>query len=304
RRLLGNSFAPRGFFPPELCYSQDIVAPIQQTGHQWIILSGVACPVAWPISTIYEIEFQGKRLAVLFRDDIVSNKISFRSMTGAEFLDHLRLEYLLGLAGQRDTYIITAMDGETFGHHIKNWEREFLAKVYQELEPGKQPGIKMVTLSELVDIFPRGQTIQPKLSSWSTSKEDIEAGNSYPLWRDPNNQIHQLQWKYLGVCLEVTKQALIWADNTTSKDHAAIAREFMDRALHSDQFWWANSKPRWDINLVHKGLLFGDEAILNAYHAITTSSINQEEKREYYYRLAAARELKQRIIDQLLGIFN
>jgi len=74
----------------------------------------------------------------------------------------------------------------------------------------------------------------------------------------------------------------------------------MDLALHSDQFWWANGKSRWDINLVHKGLLFQKEVILNAYKAINITGIDSFQKNECYYRLAAARELERRIVDKLL----
>ena len=42
-----NGWSPRGFFPPEMCFSMDIVHAVESSGHQWVILSGVACPVAW-----------------------------------------------------------------------------------------------------------------------------------------------------------------------------------------------------------------------------------------------------------------
>jgi len=316
RQFLG-SFIPKGFFPPELCYSYDIVEPVLRAGHRWILLSGVACPVDWPVDMVHEIEFEGRRLAVLFRDDILSNKISFRSITSNEFLEHLRQ---LGVGGE-NTYVITAMDAETFGHHIKNWEIEFLARVYEQLQPAEQigkpfqprmalakqtcdlsgiQGVQMVCLSELLDIFPRGAVIQPKASSWSTSKEDIESDNPYPLWGSKSNEIHKLQWKHLEICLDMVGKASAWADSEESRNLASTARYFMNLAFHSDQFWWANGKPRWDINLVHKGLLIQKEVILNAYKAINTSDVSQEKKREYYYRLAGARALEQKIVDKLL----
>ena len=71
-RFFGGAYTHRGFFPPEMCYSRDIVKPILETGHEWIILSGVACPVEWPMDVIHEIDYQGERLAVFFRDDVLS----------------------------------------------------------------------------------------------------------------------------------------------------------------------------------------------------------------------------------------
>jgi alpha-amylase/alpha-mannosidase (GH57 family) len=322
RRLLGKIFAPKGFFSPEMCYSQEIVEPIIKTGHQWTLLSGVACPVDWPVDVIHEVSLNGQRLSVFFRDDILSNKICFHGLDAQGFLEHLA--HLR--ADRKDIYVITAMDAETFGHHIKNWEKLFLQEVYEALEPAEPLGVGMhqlqllaeehrdffslqekaeareiqaVTISELLDIFPRGSFIEPKPSSWSTTPEDIEAGNPYPLWSDPNNQIHQLQWEHINICVDMVKKAIERADNETSKYYANIARGLLDRALHSDQFWWASRRPMWDINLINRGLMEQHEALLNAYKAIKTSGTSDEEKTEYYYREVAARDLRAKIRDQL-----
>ncbi len=320
--LIGECFAPKGFFPPEMCYSQEIVAPIIETGHQWLIISGIACPVDWPLDVIHEVSSDDKKLAVFFRDDILSNLISFHGIDAQSFLDKLRQ-----LRGERENiYVITAMDGETFGHHIKHWEKIFLAGVYKALETPtsalpdihqtqllanshrgiftlrerEEPGeIAIVTISELLDIFPRGSSIEPKPSSWSTTIQDIEAGNPYPLWADPHNRIHQLQWEHMNICIDMVKKAIEWADNETSKYYADIARGLMDRALHSDQFWWASGRPMWDINLINRGLMQQTESLLNAYKAIKTSGVGDEEKQEHYYREIAARDLRAKIRDRL-----
>jgi alpha-amylase/alpha-mannosidase (GH57 family) len=205
RYFFGPAYRPQGFFPPEMCYSRDIVEPIVKTGHRWIILSGVACPVEWPSDVVHDIATNQERLAVFFRDDILSNKIAFQTLGPEGFLDHLDKSR----HGRKDTYIITAMDAETFGHHLRDWETLFLAGVYEELAPRRESyehihqtkelapehrdileavelsrEVQMVTLSELLDLFPKGQTIEPKASSWSTTADDIAAGVPYPLWLD------------------------------------------------------------------------------------------------------------------------
>jgi alpha-amylase/alpha-mannosidase (GH57 family) len=322
KRLIGKCFAPKGFFSPEMCYSRDIVEPIIETGHQWLILSGVACPVDWPLDVVHEIPQNGNRLAVVFRDDVASNKISFQGTDAPGFLAHLVQQ-----RGERnDIYVVTAMDAETFGHHIKGWEEMFLEEVYRALKPRVPRGrgirqlhllaeehrhifslgeevevqdIKVVTISELLDNFPRGQGIEPKASSWSTTGEDLDAGNPYPLWDDPHNQIHQLQWEHMRICISMVDKAMETADNETSKYYADIARGLLDRALHSDQFWWASKRPMWDINLVVRGLMEQTQAMLNAYKAIKSSGAGDEEKAEYYYREIAARTFRANIRDQL-----
>ena len=320
RRSFGNSYAPQGFFPPEMCYSQDILQPIIKSGYRWIILSGIACPADWPMDVIYKAESEGQDMTVFFRDDVLSNRISFQELNASDFITHLE-EW----QGKRENiYVVTAMDAETYGHHIQGWERTFLAKVYEELETPTEPleeikqakalagqhaallangeaaaKIQMVTISQLQDLFPQGHPVEPRASSWSTLKGDMEAGNYYPLWQDRNNEVHRLQWEHLNICIELVNKALECADNEESRHSAAIARGLLDRAEHSCQMWWASNRPMWDINLIHIGLLDQLRTVVNAYRAINKSGASEETKREYYYRIVAARDIRNKLEDKL-----
>lgn len=291
RSLLGQAYHPVGFFPPEMAYSQEIVPTVLASGYRWIILSGVACPSSWPVDTIHYIPEGQGGLNVFFRDDLLSNEISFKQTDEADFINHLRdIGY-----GKKDAYIITAMDAETFGHHIKNWEKIFLAEVYQAIA-----GIQAVTITELMDLFPRASPVQPHPSSWSTSGDDLRAGNPYPLWRDTGNEIQSFLWEHADIAIKMVKRAKELADNEGSHYYADIARTLIDRALHSDQFWWASRKPWWDINLVNRGLLQQFEAVFNAYKAIKTSDCSPQVKTELYYLEVASRDLRTKIMDRLL----
>ncbi|MFP3897823.1 MAG: hypothetical protein ACLFVD_00700 [Dehalococcoidia bacterium] len=320
RRFFGKAYAPQGFFPPEMCYSQDILQPVVKSGHRWIILSGIACPAEWPVDTVCKAECDGQEIAVFFRDDVLSNRISFQDLKATEFLAHLEQ-----WQGERESiYVVTAMDAETYGHHIQDWEKTFLARVYQELEAtagpveevrqakalagqhaalltnGEAAGqIQMATISQLLDLFPQGPTIEPRPSSWSTTADDMEAGDYYPLWQDKNNEVHRLQWEHLGICIELVNKALQCADNDESRHSAAIARGLLDRAEHSCQMWWASNRPMWDINLIHMGLLDQLRTIVNAYRAINKSGAGDDTKREYYYRTIAARDIRNKLEDRL-----
>jgi len=339
KHLLGKFYDPKGFFPPELCYSREMLKPIVNSGHQWIIISGVACPVAWPTNIIHQIDVDGNKLAVVFRDNILSNKISFHNIDALGFIEHLK-HVPKSQKSKGDTYVITAMDAETFGHHIQDWEKLFLAKVYQSLETDTEklakPGnerelppvspsgpeqakvmaaqhssllqsrevaegkqIKATTISELLDIFPRGETIEPKASSWSTDNPDIDVVNPYPLWKDPNNIIHRYQWEHLDIAMAMVNKAVAIAKDNTVKQYADNARTLLDAALHSDQFWWASKKPWWDPNLIHRGLTKQHEVILNAYKAISLSNCSPKVKKEYYYKVVAARDISNKIIDEI-----
>jgi alpha-amylase/alpha-mannosidase (GH57 family) len=322
RHFFEKAYAPQGFFPPEMCYSQDLLQPIIRSGYRWIILSGIACPADWPMDIIYRAECDGQEIAVFFRDDVLSNRISFQDLKAKEFIAHLE-EW----QGKRENiYVVTAMDAETYGHHIQGWERTFLAKVYEELEPSAEPleevkqakalagqhvslltnneaagKIQMVTISQLLDLFPQGQTIEPRPSSWSTTADDMKAGDYYPLWQDKRNEVHRLQWEHLSICIELVNKALECADNEESRHSATIARGLLDRAEHSCQMWWASNRPMWDINLIHMGLLDQLRTVVNAYRAINKSGACGETKREYYYRTVAARNIRHKLEDRLFA---
>ncbi len=320
--FFGSAYKPVGFFPPEMAYGRSIVPAVCDSGHRWILLSGVACPNSWPTDRIPYVQEGDKRLMVFFRDDIWSNKISFQDVGPNDFLGHLR-----SLArGKGKQYTVTAMDAETYGHHIQNWERLFLADVYEQLEVRKETyegiqqrkalaaqqsslfevteatrEIETVTISQLLELFPAGESIDPKASSWSTTNEDIEAGNPYPLWKDKDNELHRLQWEHLGIAMQTCSAAAQVADNDESRRFAGIARGLLDRALHSCQFWWASNRPMWDINLIHMGLLDHWRVIVNAYRAINTSGASDEIKTEFYYKAVVARDIRNKIADSLFA---
>ncbi|MCX5999124.1 MAG: hypothetical protein NTU41_05885, partial [Chloroflexi bacterium] len=300
------------------------VDPVARTGHEWVIMSGVASPGEWPMDVIHRVSAGSSNLAVFFRDDVLSNMISFRQIDSLGFLKHLS-----GLRGHReDMYVVTAMDAETFGHHIKSWEKLFLEEVYQalaakptsEVEEGvlqlrnlvesqrkaldlqsEAEEVRVVTISDLLQHFRLGKQIEPKPSSWSTTGDDLKAANPYPLWKSPDNEVHQLLWEHMTITLRIVAKAMAAADNETAKYHAEMARHLMDRAWHSDQFWWASRRPHWNINLIHWGLTQQDQTLINGSKAIATSDgISPQEKTEYRYLEIASREVMAQIRNLLL----
>ncbi|HYM15685.1 MAG TPA: hypothetical protein VEZ14_09005 [Dehalococcoidia bacterium] len=319
RHFFGDLYQPRGFFPPEMCYDRSFLDPMIDFGHEWVIMSGVGCPAAWPTSRVHRaLSHDGHETAVIFRDDVLSNKISFQDMDGRAFIDHLRSAY----GKQDDMYIVTAMDAETFGHHIENWDQLFLAEAYEAVTPldhvvqprslatstralltmTEQQGddrVVSVKVSDVVDRFPRGETVEPRPSSWSTTHDDLDRGIPYPLWQAPGNYIHRLQWEHVEIMGELVRTAQDAADGAVSKRHAEIARGLMDPALHSCQFWWASRRPHWDVNMIARGLDQQAGAVLNAYRAINLSGAPEEVKRHAYYKVVASRDLRSKIHDQL-----
>ncbi len=302
--FFGPSYKPRGFFPPEMCYSQRVGSCLKNLGYEWVILSGIAHPQSWPLDFISSVSWPQGALSVFYRDDLISNKISFREFDSAGFI-----KALAGLSKEKkDIYVVTAMDAETFGHHIKDWEKIFLAKVYETIGAQKgesvdadKPSIEVVTISELLDKFPHKPSKFPRPSSWSTNKEDMHNKNYYPLWSDKTNKMHRLQWMHIELCCELVNLSQnLKAATDESRKFSDVARILLDKALHSCQFWWANkTRGFWSANLIHKGLQIQEETILNAYKAINIA-IEGTQQKDCYYKTLASREIANDIRDLLI----
>ncbi|MBU4346443.1 MAG: hypothetical protein KKH29_03855 [Candidatus Omnitrophica bacterium] len=304
-----EAYKTRGFFPPEMCYSDEVALILCAMGYEWVLVSGIACADKWPLDKIYKAPFGDSQMQIFYRDDIISNKISFHSIDSVAFLSEL-----INLTqGKKDAYIITAMDAETFGHHIPRWEELFLAKVYEMIdanagerkaifEAGRKVEIKAVTISELTEIFPAILSKPPKPSSWSSSKEDIAGRNYYSLWKNPHNPLHRRQWEHLRLCVKLVNDACKFKDNKESERFYGICRALLDKALHSCQFWWANKGRTWDINMINRGLMLQEEAALNAYKSIHTSGAARRTKRHLYHEITALRKVTNKIRDSFFKL--
>jgi alpha-amylase/alpha-mannosidase (GH57 family) len=299
RAALGRAWNPRGFFPPEMCYSDEVVPSVHASGHEWLVVSGVACPVEWPTDVICRVPVNGAHLRVLFRDDIRSNRISFRETDPEAFLRDL------GRVGEGGAaYVMTAMDAETYGHHIRDWEREFLGATLEALGAEGKGGsqrVEMVFPSELLELFPDGAVVEPHASSWSTSREDLAAHNPFPLWKAPGNRLHELQWEYVDHCLDLVAVGRRYATSPEAKEFAAAAYERLGPALHSCQFWWASRRPMWSLPMIYRGFLLLNQVATYAAHSIAVGEASEPVKREARWRLAAANETRLELERELIG---
>jgi alpha-amylase/alpha-mannosidase (GH57 family) len=266
RREFGR-WERNGFFPPELAISGGIAKFIRQLGYKWVIVSGIACPIDWPYDKIYT---SPNGLQLLFRDDILSNKIAFKNITPKNFVKEIKTVHK-NKEKNNPTYVITALDGETFGHHIKNYEKTFLGKTIELLN--QDENLKTIFISNLDQHFPIAKKkIIPRESSWSTTYEDIKAKVPYPLWDHPDNGVHKYYWKIMRSLnnlmslldnLDLTKEWEVINYRNT-------ARYYYNRGIYSCPTWWANPLNKtWSPNLIYKGVEILMRAALNAQLALT-----------------------------------
>ena len=180
-------------------------------------------------------------LAVFLRNSFWSNQFAgYRGQWdhGQDFVAELT-DSLESWMGATDGYAIIALDGETFGHHHAKLVRSYLNEMFSALSDATDR-LRTTHLADLYRYFPHALHFMPP-GSWSTDAADVQRRDYFSWWKGEHNKIHQLQWELTDVIL----------DKVRSIDNDEINAE-MDRALYSDQYWWA-SHWKFDPEEIYKG---------------------------------------------------
>lgn len=237
RKFFGKVYQPQGFFPTEMGYSKKVGQVAKKLGYKWIILDELAYKgktKSLAADTIYALN-GAKDFLVFFRD----REISFRILSTEAFSTKI-LQKILGDRLNKDEYLVTAMDGETFGHHRPGLEN-FLFDIY------KMKGLKSIFFSELPKLFSRREIVEPRNSSWALMMRDIENNTPFSRWYSKDNEIHVKQWQLTNLAIreveKLNKKSIVYKK----------ARPALDRSLHSDQYWWASAQPWWSLEMMETG---------------------------------------------------
>jgi len=233
KKYFGPTYQPVCFFPPEMAYSSKVGEVVSQMGYKMILLGeisydgGKSDPLKDRLFKIKE----RNNLKVVFRERRVSNCIMSAIVRNKrEFYDLIEDDL------NKNTYLCTAMDGETFGHH-----RPGLEKIFFKIISANKP--KQIFLRELPKYFKIEREIEPVKSTWASSREDIEKGVQFYSWKNPKNKVHQLQWSFVNYFLRLANK----------KRCSTKVQEKIDEAMASDQFFWASGEPWWSIEMIEKG---------------------------------------------------
>ncbi|TXT64925.1 MAG: hypothetical protein BAJALOKI3v1_150028 [Promethearchaeota archaeon] len=262
RNFFGDVYQPRGIFPPEMAISEEVLRSVENLGFDWIIMSGIANTLPQFPTTFISRYHNGLKL--LFRDDYISIDCAFDKINNVESFAN-RLKYR---NTNEDYYVLLAMDGETFGHHVKHAIDNFLIPLFDAL-PSRND-IKICTISEIVDRFPVDQSQEPRASSWSTMPYDIANDIPFPLWFDPNNEIHIEQHKFFMYALTLVHLTNKYRESMDDERKRILdnARNLLDRGVHSCQQWWASRRPWYSPDMIMRGLNQVLMASVNAKRSI------------------------------------
>jgi len=265
-KLIGNAYKPTGIWPPEMCYTKEVAEVCAELGYKWLILDEIAATVpVYPLARIFRIKGMNKGLDKM--DNNIDNKdlnkelqkeeihkglefkVFFRARTPSNeisFADLNRVSDFICVLNRYPDFstLITATDGEVYGHHKKN-----LDTLWSKLLSEKR--FQTITISEIEKNYGYTSEIEPLACSWATTEEDLGRANPFPQWLNKYNIIHKKQWILTELVIDLVNE---YEGRCLPHEEGSNARQILDKALFSCQYYWANRGSLWLPDFVIKGV--------------------------------------------------
>ncbi len=239
KKYFGKLYQPQGFYLPEMAYSLPVAKAIKQAGYKWIILDEICFDGKINNS---HIDYQQKYI-----DKQSGLEIVFRQRKFSKTFVPQTIEQLLQ-SDNRPEIVITATDGELYGHKYVDYE-----KTHEKILKNKQ--LKTETVSEYLSSLRHKKKIKIIPASWESMPGELKNHIPYSLWQHPKNKIQSKLWQLADFALQLNYRHLKDPNHFASRLH-------LERGLASCTFWWASGKdfklfnpPAWSPDEVEKGAL-------------------------------------------------
>lgn len=248
----------KGFYMPEMAYSDDVAKIVKKMGFTWLILDPIHCQTKHQ-SDIFYIHKQTK-LKLVFRNREISKAYP------AEVI-YKKLKQNLN-----SETIVTATDGEIYGHFHQDWQGH-LEKILQN------SNLLVKTVAQYLEEAKDAKLINLRQASWESSELELKQRIPFALWNNPKNKIHQSLWQLVDLASQLVvkykqDKNLFWA------------RQHLDRGVSSCTFWWASAqKPSdfssltWNPDMIDAGV----EELVRVIRSLSSASVKEKLKAEKIY---------------------
>lgn len=248
-----------GFYLPEMAFSLEVAKIVKNFGFQYLILDPIIADDQTQTDVLYNLKNIGLKL--VFRNRQISKsypaEIIFQKLASADI---------------KSETIITATDGEMYGHRHEDWQGH-LESVLQN------KNLNILNIRDYLDTLSVKKTITLQAGSWESSLAELKRGVPFALWSDPKNNIHKLLWNLVNMSIALVHKYPKDANFYWSRNH-------LDRGLASCTFWWASGqKPSdfspltWNPDMIDNG----SEELIRSIRSLNQATGAEKIKAERLY---------------------
>jgi len=259
RSYFGSVYSPKGFFCPEMAYSQKIGKIVKKLGYKYIVLDEIALNGKLKsVDPNYKYIDQNTGLEVIFRNRKISKHYP---------------PYIISklLEKTKEQTVITATDAEIYGFYHKTEHR--LKKII------KDKNLETKNISQYLNTLKETKKIKLVNSTWENTEKDIAEKRPYKLWKNSKNPIHVRLWQLADFSIELNKKY-------DCKKHCVWARKHLDQGLASCSWWWASQKKlsafapeSWNPDDIEKGAL----ELIKSIRSMDKATLKEKIKAENIY---------------------
>lgn len=211
RKFFGEAYKPRGFYFPEMAYSDEALSVVKEMGLKWVILDEINADESIDPHIKYVTE---AGLDVVFRNH--------------EFSYSFPPEFILTNIHRLKDFVITAHDGELYGHWHKN-DAGYYQKIFTSTD------IETIKISDYLKELGEVKKIKLRSGSWETTEAELAAGVPFALWNDPKNDIHKKLWEF-------AESVELFLEKNLEDQNIETAKKYFSKGLASCAWWWASGR--------------------------------------------------------------
>ena len=261
KNIFGEKYERRGFYLPEMAYSRRCAEALERMGFAWIILD--------------EISYNGKLDSFdkekVFRIKGLKLKVIFRDRGISDLFVPEKINEISEAATGGDRNIITATDGELYGHH----HHDFYHKTKEAFTDGH---IRSLKISEFMEGFNAEdlEEVDPVNSNWESTEEELAKNIPFSYWDLPGNLIQEKLWEFADF-------AIAEIEKCEADENYRISRRLLDKGLSSCHFWAASGKKStiwqdtiWNPDMIENGNMFLIQAMRSIRKLETSKRMEAE----------------------------
>ncbi|MDJ0861980.1 MAG: glycoside hydrolase family 57 [Gammaproteobacteria bacterium] len=232
RQIMEEIFgrAPRGFWPPEMAFSIEMVPALVQAGYEYVVVDGVHIDpedgqhdVYLPYLACHD----GACISVIPRDRDISNAQE-SGLDASWFANEARHKCAQSPRPSDPRLITTWSDGENGGwfrqmHEGSGFFGHFFAPYMEHVRSGEFP-VKPVSISAFLQQYPASARAHVQTGAWNvgtTSGFDLSQWAGSDSQRQAVQAIHQLSQRYHGLKTR-TKRLSVKARQQLAEVHSLL----------------------------------------------------------------------------------